>query len=992
MLDELEDDDRPYHPLDDGRWAHLPSLLDGRVFTHRLTEAEAEHDVLEVEPDLTLTQALAEFPGQGRLTNGGDLGSAYPGVPRRGGAREIPDSALAELGSLILPAGTLAGLDRRAGDLVGVRHGTDGIEILAIDDAGSLPAAVRSHVLGILDEDEPTESIDLLSLVLADAPDAFAVPTRPVNETLRDLGASYHDGLIARPGFDWEGWRPRLQANRLAERYGLPDDEARAAATLLAYVRSTTFALDEVDQRIRATGLEVRKIEGQQVDDLLDDMAATLRLPLPDPEDVARGLAHLVEPPVAYVVADESFGSDLVRSGTGLAVAAESLLALAARPARGALHWLSARGLEWSGDLAAAEDQLRTADRLDPEFYPAALDLARLANDRGDVTTGLALLARVPEEVSPFLRSVLEEQRPQPTRMMPRNDPCWCGSGRKFKACHLRQPQTASSADRTRWLYAKGIVYALESAWAPLVEILTDIRTADITSEELAHEVANDGLVLDVAMFEGGVFAEYLETRGHLLPADELLLAQQWLLTERSAYEVIEVEPGVSVTFRDLRTGDVIDAADSVASQTLRPGHLVCCHLLPQPDGDHAIYSIDPIRLHERSALLELLDEDEVDPERLVAFLSRHLAPPALVNTEGHPLILCDVQLTSTDPAALSAALDARFGPAEVADDESTWIDQLEVEGTETIRATLTLAADDPHPLDEQHRASRPRPRRSAGAPARSHRRVAVRNRSARAGPRLEHAAGTPAIRPTVSPDRSAPSANRSPTAPRSAPRWPTTSAATRRAGSTDDPGPGRSHPSGGRERSDPARRPDPAAGHLPPGHRPDPDGPRAAADDARPLIRRRTPMVAGCRGDFSTHPLHRRQWRDQRLQCAVGGGPGSPGDRDEPRPEQLPRPARGGRDAGRRRHRRRCGRRRHRRSGVRHRGPVPRVPPRSRRLRHRPVLRPGRSVRVHQLGVGVPEAADPAAGDGVDPAAQPVLAVLPGQDRRRGPAGRRLP
>ena len=694
VLDELEDDDRPYHPLDDGRWAHLPSLLDGRVFTHRLTEAEAEHDVLEVEPDLTLTQALAEFPGQGRLTNGGDLGSAYPGVPRRGGAREIPDSALAELGSLILPAGTLAGLDRRAGDLVGVRHGTDGIEILAIDDAGSLPAAVRSHVLGILDEDEPTESIDLLSLVLADAPDAFAVPTRPVNETLRDLGASYHDGLIARPGFDWEGWRPRLQANRLAERYGLPDDEARAAATLLAYVRSTTFALDEVDQRIRATGLEVRKIEGQQVDDLLDDMAATLRLPLPDPEDVARGLAHLVEPPVAYVVADESFGSDLVRSGTGLAVAAESLLALAARPARGALHWLSARGLEWSGDLAAAEDQLRTADRLDPEFYPAALDLARLANDRGDVTTGLALLARVPEEVSPFLRSVLEEQRPQPTRMIPRNDPCWCGSGRKFKACHLRQPQTASLADRSRWLYAKGIVYALESAWAPLVEILTDIRTAEITSEELAHEVANDGLVVDVAMFEGGVFAEYLETRGHLLPADELLLAQQWLLTERSAYEVTEVEPGVSVTFRDLRTGDVLDAADSVASQTLKPGHLVCCHLLPQPDGDHAIYSIDPIRLHERSAILELLDEVEVDPEGLVAFLSRHLAPPALVNTEGHPLILCHVQLTTTDPAGLSTALDARFGPADVANDESTWIDQLEVEGTDTIRATLTLAAE----------------------------------------------------------------------------------------------------------------------------------------------------------------------------------------------------------------------------------------------------------------------------------------------------------
>lgn len=694
VLDEFDDDRVPYQPLTDGRWAHLPSLVDGRVFTHRLTADEIEHDVLEVEPDLTLTQLLVEFPGHDRLANGDDLGFAYSGISRRDSGREVPDSALAELGSLILPVGTLAGLGRRAGDLVGVRHGADGIEIVAIDDAVIVHDAVSSYALDVLDEDEPTESSDLLSLVLADVPDAFAAPTLPVSETLRDVGASHRDGLIARPGFDWEGWRPRLQAKQLAERYGLPDDEARAAATLLAYVRSTTFALDEVDQRLRDTELDLRQLEGHQVDDLLDDMAATLPLPLPDPEEVDRSLAHLVEPPVAYVVADESCASDPVRSGTGLAVAAESLLALAARPSRGALHWLRARGLEWSGDLAAAEDHLRTADRLDPEFYPAALDLARLANDRGDVAAGLALLARVPEEVSPFLRSVLEEQRPQPTRMIPRNDPCWCGSGRKFKACHLRQPQAATLLDRARWLYAKAIVYALESGWASLVQILSDIRTADIASEELAHEVANDGLVLDVALFEGGVFAEYLATRGHLLPADELLLAQQWLLTERSAYEAIEVEPGVSVTFRDLRTGDVVTAADSVASQTLKPGHLVCCHLLPQPDGDHAIHSIDPIGLHERSVLLELLDEDEVDPELLVAFLSRHLAPPALINSDGHPLILCDVQLASTDPAALSAALDARFGPADVADDESSWADRLEVEGTETIRATLTLADD----------------------------------------------------------------------------------------------------------------------------------------------------------------------------------------------------------------------------------------------------------------------------------------------------------
>jgi hypothetical protein len=80
VLDVLDDDRVPYQPLTDGRWAHLPSLVDGRVFTHRLTADEIEHDVLEVEPDLTLTQLLVEFPGHDRLANGDDLGFAYSGT------------------------------------------------------------------------------------------------------------------------------------------------------------------------------------------------------------------------------------------------------------------------------------------------------------------------------------------------------------------------------------------------------------------------------------------------------------------------------------------------------------------------------------------------------------------------------------------------------------------------------------------------------------------------------------------------------------------------------------------------------------------------------------------------------------------------------------------------------------------------------------------------------------------------------------------------
>ena len=77
-------------------------------------------------------------------------------------------------------------------------------------------------------------------------------------------------------------------------------------------------------------------------------------------------------------------------------------------------------------------------------------------------------------------------------------------------------------------------------------------------------------------------------------------------------------------------------------------------------------------------------------------------------------------------------------------------------------------------------------------------------------------------------------------------------------------------------------------------------------------------------------------------------------------------------------------------RSGLRRGGRLPDVHPGPVASAPRAVHRPRRPVRVHQLGLGLPDAAGPPPGAGIEPAAQPVLAVLPGQDRVRGPTGRR--
>ena len=82
----------------------------------------------------------------------------------------------------------------------------------------------------------------------------------------------------------------------------------------------------------------------------------------------------------------------------------------------------------------------------------------------------------------------------------------------------------------------------------------------------------------------------------------------------------------------------------------------------------------------------------------------------------------------------------------------------------------------------------------------------------------------------------------------------------------------------------------------------------------------------------------------------------------------------------------------RDRRARVRRRRRLGRLHARARAGRHRPLHRAHGPVRLHQLGVGLPEAGRAPADRRVHAAAQPGLALLAGEDRVRGAAGARVP
>jgi hypothetical protein len=150
------------------------------------------------------------------------------------------------------------------------------------------------------------------------------------------------------------------------------------------------------------------------------------------------------------------------------------------RAAQVAWRWLQAVALERIGDIEQAERELLAAESMDPDWPLPLIDLARIASDRGDVERGLGLLRRAGAEPDHPLVELLLAHQPEPRRDLGRNEPCWCGSGRKYKKCHLGREQR-TLAGRVKWLYAKALNMQSsavgENCWPRWATSDTDIRT-----------------------------------------------------------------------------------------------------------------------------------------------------------------------------------------------------------------------------------------------------------------------------------------------------------------------------------------------------------------------------------------------------------------------------------------------------------------------------------------------------------------------------------
>ena len=169
-----------------------------------------------------------------------------------------------------------------------------------------------------------------------------------------------------------------------------------------------------------------------------------------------------------------------------------------------------------------------------------------------------------------------------------RNDACWCGSGKKYKKCHLDADEGRQTAS---------IPKAAESVAQMshrLFERLSDFSMTVIAREEMAgvalrylgkplsqvdeDELHDSGflpwLMYDYPLAKNGrtVLAEYLRRNKNVLSEREYGLLEARQAAEQGIYEVTDVEPGKGVHLREIYSKRAVYVVEKSASRQVSKG------------------------------------------------------------------------------------------------------------------------------------------------------------------------------------------------------------------------------------------------------------------------------------------------------------------------------------------------------------------------------------------------------------------------------------
>lgn len=673
-----------FRRLGDDRWVVPAELLKGATLTHRLTASEAESHALALVPDLAPLASLARV---GLLAPDGQLLSFLWDADARDATGLDTDAALEGPDGWLPDApGTLLHV-RLTGSLLRVAPGPGPkpasrltvrrlVEVCrARLPAQADPGWVVPHVVSL-------EELVLETLV--NEPNLLAQPLPPLGEALTAAGLEVHGGWAGLPGTDWEQVEDLLAYGDDWDDLSIDDIEVDGSEIDGIAIDDGSGDMTDaaIDERMAELfGLDEEEVEGLRI--VLGAYELSKRIGAIEDAGTNASLAKMFAfPGIARMLSltawrDPELGSFVAP----IARAARGSDAAGPRLVLGALA-------EARDDVAAAERAFRSALDADPGHPFALVEVARYEIDRGQYADALRHLRRAgvppddPERI--WLETLVAPSGPK----VGRNEPCPCGSGRKFKVCHMDKPAMQAAGEPATMLLHKLGVWLTQ----PDVELIRAAvsRAAGGDGEDAADAaVAAGPLLADVVLFERGQLARFLDVRGALLPEAERTLGRTWLASRRSLHEVRSVSPGKGLTVRDLRSdGGPVDVPDRSLSRQLQPLDLICMRLLP--DGLGGVVATDGIGVPrlQRRHVLDLLETG--DGLALLRWVTAPPARPRLQNTEGEPLRLVTVDYRVPDAPAAMVAL----GRTLRAEDDGRFVETVTRRGEDWIRGSITIDGD----------------------------------------------------------------------------------------------------------------------------------------------------------------------------------------------------------------------------------------------------------------------------------------------------------
>ncbi|HEX7591148.1 MAG TPA: SEC-C metal-binding domain-containing protein [Candidatus Limnocylindrales bacterium] len=661
-----------FHRLMDDRWILPYALLEGSTLAHRLSAREAETGLLALAPDLGLLLYAADS-----LTTADDHPlDFHPGEFTR------DMTGLDSDGSLAGPEGWLAAY---ADKLVGVRVANGQVSVSKVPepDARARMAGrqIAARARAILDEqaadggDHASTVPALVSVkvlifeTLAEDPDLLRRPLQPLGELFTEAGLDVWRGFVGLPGTDWTWMRAVMTS---AEQAGDSEDDITDEEAADRLVEDFDLEPVEVDA--------LRVVIGAW-----EFSAKSGALP---PKLNYRALAELLRlPGVARVLSIYAWKKPEIEPfAAAMAEAAD------ARSAAGPRFVLGVCALA-RDDALTAERQFKLALEADPEHDLALQEMASCETFRGNYARALGHLRAAGVPADDPDRAWLEALVRPAFAGTGRNDPCPCGSGRKYKFCHLGAPGIAAAVDLAAALKQKLDIWISQ----PNVESLLDALDLELLDSEPDPgldadddwDVFQSGIPDDVLLFDRGQLQRFIDVWGPLLPADEPALARSWLSTRRTLVEVAGVHRGQSVTVRDLLgTGAEVLLADRSLSSVAEPLDLLCLRILPDGRGGFVPSDGLAIPRPRRMAAMEVIRSG--DGMALLRWLDMPAAPPSLVNMENEPTLFITATYRLPDPAAAAAGLRRKLRD----DGDGRFVELVARDGQDWIRGSIDINGD----------------------------------------------------------------------------------------------------------------------------------------------------------------------------------------------------------------------------------------------------------------------------------------------------------